>query len=237
MNNKTGAIITCCLLTSFLLSAEALAENAARDFQSELVTKTTFIAFDVETTGLSPKKDRVVELGLVKFKNGRIKEKRCWLINPDRPIPVYATKVHGITDEMVADKPRFEDICSDLMAFIGDDILIAHNARFDVNFVSAEIKRMKGTLPDNEVLDSLKLFRAWFPELDSHKLSIVAKHVGSRKGTFHRALDDSIFLKNIFKNAINKQVTPLIVYDLFELNGGSIMFKDIEIVPLVASLN
>ncbi len=188
------------------------------------ISEVTFIAFDVETTGLSPKKERVVELGAVKWRNGKIVDTRNWLINPGKKIPYYATKVHHITDDMVENEPVFGEVLPEFNEFIEGAILLAHNARFDVNFVCEEIARFQGDVPENRVLDSLKIFRAWYPELKSHSLGKVAGHVGISKGDFHRAEEDSAYLIAIFNKGLSSRgITTM--DELLKDSGKPLEFK------------
>ena len=185
-----------------LLTLAALAAPAA----DTPVEKLTIIAFDTETTGLSPTRGHIVELGAVKFKDGTIIGATNWLINPGEPIPAAATAVHHITDDMVKDKPRFAEIYPEFKAFVGDGVLMAHNAPFDVRFMREEIKRIPGEpLPENKVLDSLRLFRHWMPGLESYQLADLARHVGLEEGQFHRATDDARFTVQIFNKVLAKK--------------------------------
>lgn len=191
------------LVGGFLLSTHlCLAESAPPTDES--VAATLFAAFDTETTGLSPKKDRIVELGVVLYRDGEIIGKKQWLVNPGIPIPWYATRAHGIDDEMVKDAPIFADILEEFEVYIGDAVLIAHNARFDINFVNAEYQRLDRTKLSNAVLDSLKLFKTWFPGLDSYRLASVAEHTRVAGETYHRALADSVYVARIFDLGLEK---------------------------------
>jgi DNA polymerase-3 subunit alpha (Gram-positive type) len=165
---------------------------------NRMLSNVTFVAFDTETTGLNPKKDRIVEIGAVKYRNGEIIEEKNWLIHPQQSIPWWSTKVHGISNKMVKDAPTFEAIYPEFRAFIKGAVLMAHNARFDIAFVNEEVRRIKGEAPDNYVVDSLGLFRTWYPQLKSHALASVAEHTKVSGDDFHRALADSIYVARIF---------------------------------------
>lgn len=184
----------------------------------------TFVAFDTETTGLNPKKDRIVEIGAVKYRNGKIIEEKNWLINPGKSIPWWSTKVHGITNKMVKDAPSFAEAYPDFQKFIKGAVLIAHNARFDIAFVKEEVRRVKGKAPNNFVVDSLGLFRTWFPDLESHSLASVASHAKVSGDEFHRALADSIYVARIFNQhtaTLNPKVRLKTVY---AEAGGALAF-------------
>ena len=162
------------------------------------VARVTFVAFDTETTGLDAGYDRIVEIGAVKFKDGRILESKQWLINPGRRIPYWAEQVHGITTAMVRDAPEFPGVYPEFEDFVRGCVLLAHNARFDVGFLAGETRRNRLASPGLPVLDSLRLFRAWFPEAKSHSLEPLADHAGIEPGRFHRAADDSTYVVLLF---------------------------------------
>jgi len=153
------------------------------------LAETTFVAFDTETTGFSPAKERIIEIGAVKYRNGKIVASNHWLINPG--IPINNSFVHNITDEMVAGHPPFADTYKAFVRFVGDGVLLAHNASFDVRFMQAEIERNHLEPLPNPVLDSLALFRKWYPDAPSHKLGALAERLGVPTGSEHRAEDDS----------------------------------------------
>ncbi len=149
-----------------------------------------FVVFDIETTGLSARNDKITEIGAVKIKNGIIIDKFEQLINPGIPIPSNITSLTGITDDMVADMPKIEDVLPEFLNFIGNSILVAHNASFDVGFIREACNHMKINL-NNAVLDTLELSRALFPNLKSHKLNIIAKFLNVELINHHRAVDDA----------------------------------------------
>lgn len=189
-----------------------------------LVANATFVVFDCETTGLSPTKDRIVELGAVKFCNGKVIEEKSWLINPRQHIPPWVVKVHGIDDGMVKDAPTFKEIYPDFIKFIDDCVLMAHNARFDVSFVRAEIERNELALPRNMTIDSLYLFRKWFPESKSHKLKDVADTAHIKTATLHRGLADSMYVFLIFDKALVSKDPKIKLSDLYTDCGGPLQF-------------
>lgn len=149
-----------------------------------------FVVFDLETTGLSAKNDKITEIGAVKIINGKVVDKFSQLINPQIPIPALITKLTGITDEMVKDQPTIENVIMDFKSFIGESILVAHNASFDMGFIRENMKT-SGIHITNPVLDTLELSRAVYPGLKSHKLNLVAKHLKVELLNHHRAVDDS----------------------------------------------
>ncbi|MDP6629502.1 MAG: 3'-5' exonuclease [Kiritimatiellia bacterium] len=187
--------------------------------------QTTFVAFDVETTGLSAAKDRVIEIGAVKVRAGRIIGRQVWLINPGRPIPYATTRVHGLTDEDVAEAPSFRDVYSEFVAFVKGAILVAHNAGFDVRFMAHEAQRNDLPFPPEPVLDNLRLARKWWPELESHSLKPVAEHLKIESGRYHRALDDSGALAKVFTIGLRQMPADTTVSNLLEAAGSPLYIK------------
>lgn len=163
-----------------------------------------FTVFDTETTGLDENKERVVEIGGVRFDKMGIISRFNVLINPEKPMPPEVVKINGITDEMLADKPCFKDIVSDFEYFIGNSILIAHNAKFDVAFVNAELKRCGKGVLQNEVIDTLELSRTVFPGLQKYALQFLAKYFDINVQNAHRAEDDARVCMELFLKCVEK---------------------------------
>ena len=188
------------------------------------VSNVTFVVFDTETTGFSPTTDRIVEIGAVKFRNGVVVEEKSWLINPERDIPYWATKVHGITDAMVKEKPTFKEAYPAFQEFIQGSVLMAHNAKFDISFVKAEIERAGYDIPSNMVIDSLKLFRKWYPKSTSHTVESVARDAKVETDTLHRAEADSLYVFLIFDKGIKERNEKSKLGDIYEQCGGPMKF-------------
>jgi len=162
-----------------------------------------FIAFDLETTGIQPKTDAIVEIGAVHFNGTEPGEAFSTLINPGRPIPPEASAVNGITDDMVADQPVIETVLSNLADFCGDLPLVAHNAPFDYKFLLKAIEERKARAPQGIVLDSCALARVVFPGMINYKLGTLVSHFGFPNGTFHRAEEDSVYCGRLFAHIIH----------------------------------
>ena len=156
-----------------------------------------FVVFDIETTGLSPEKDMITEIGAIKIEDGEIVDQFSQLINPQRIIPEKIIKLTGITNEMVRDKPTIEEVLPEFEDFIEDAVLVAHNASFDAGFIRAQFAKMGKTL-NNPILDTLELSRSLYPHLKSHKLNVVAKHLNVNLINHHRAVDDAKATSEIF---------------------------------------
>lgn len=162
----------------------------------------TYIVFDIETTGLSSINDMITEIGAVKIVNNEIVDRYNQLVNPQRPIPEFITKLTGITDEMVKDMPIIDEVILEFNKFIKDDVLVAHNAPFDIGFIRQNMKKLNLEL-QNPVLDTLELARSVFPDLKNHKLNTVAKHLSVNLDNHHRAVDDADATAEIFLKIID----------------------------------
>lgn len=165
--------------------------------------KEEFIAFDVETTGLSALNDEIIEIGAVRFKNGYITERFSTLINPKIPIPIEATKVNHITNEMVKNAPTSNEIILKFVEFFGDalqssgTIIIAHNANFDMGFLTEFLKKNYRENTSIRYADTLKLSRKTLSGLVDYKLNTVANHFEIHNLNAHRAVSDAETCGNV----------------------------------------
>lgn len=150
------------------------------------------VVFDVETTGFMPKEgDRIIEIAAVKVKNGKTVATWESLVNPERNIPPEATRVNNITDDMVSDAPKAEDVLPQMIEFIGGATLVGHNIKFDLEFLCYQLslagRKLNGMTP---TLDTLKMAKALLPQLSSYRLENVAQYFGAKIDETHRALAD-----------------------------------------------
>lgn len=148
-----------------------------------------FVAIDIETTGLSPSNDRIIEIAAVRFDGGKKVEEFKSLINPGVPVPYKITRLTGITDEMVSNAPGIKQVYIQFLDFVGDSKIVAHHARFDLGFLHNYGKRF-GYALENEVVDTLRLSRKKLPNLENHKLQTLIRHFGIRVRSKHRAYSD-----------------------------------------------
>lgn len=155
------------------------------------------IYYDTETTGVSPEKDCIIELAAY---DGVHERSFCSFIKPTIPIPAEATQIHGITNEMVADAPPFEQVARDFLAFCSDGgVLIAHNNdAFDLPFLGASFRRHQMEFPSFETIDSLKWARKYRPDLPRHSLQYLRQIYALEERTAHRALSDVLVLRDLF---------------------------------------
>ena len=162
----------------------------------------TFIVFDIETTGLSFKHDKITEIGAVKICNNEFIDRFSALINPEIKIPTKIVELTGITDEMVRDKPTIEGVLPEFIEFIGDAPLVAHNASFDVSFIKENCNKLKLEF-NNTIVDTLSLSRILVPKLKRYKLNVLAKHFNIKLENHHRAVDDAVATGELFINLVS----------------------------------
>jgi len=188
------------------------------------------IIFDVETTGLSFKKDRLTEIGAVKLKNMQVVDSFNTMVNPGRPIPQKIVELTGITDEMVANAPDEKEAVEKFMEFCGDNpVLAAHNANFDTSFINETCKRCGIDFKYNW-LDTLILCQCMLPEMGRHKLNLVAKQLKLGKFDHHRASDDALMLAKIYIELVGRIMKDKKLDKLEELNykAGEIDVKKLK---------
>ena len=173
-------------------------------------TNTTFVAFDLETTGFSSQSDRIIEIAAVKFQNDKALSGTNWLVNPGISIPQNVIRIHGITDSMVTNQPAFKDVLPEFKAFIGNSVLLSYNAPFDVRFLKAETDRNNLPAITNRVIDVLPLARKWFPDAPSHDLQTLAGYLGIKPDASHRAHADSQTLMEVFMMGQKKAPTEIL---------------------------
>lgn len=163
-----------------------------------------FIAFDLETTGTLPTVDRICEIGAVRFINGEVDAYFSTLVDPQMSIPEAASRVNKITDEMVADKPTIDKLLSPFAEFCGDDIIVAHNAIFDYQFLTAAIKKHEGKAPTGDIIDTYPMAKKVFPGLPNYKLGTLVQHLKIPASQFHRAEEDATYCGKLFINMIER---------------------------------
>ena len=157
-----------------------------------------FVAFDLETTGLSAQNDVITEIGAVIYQNGEILDRFQSFVNPHRPLSQKIIDLTGITDEMLADAPDESDIIPEFLKFCGDLPLAAHNADFDVGFILAACRRL-GIDYDPTYVDTLILAQNLLPDLKNHKLNIVADALSLPEFNHHRAVDDGVTVAHMLR--------------------------------------
>lgn len=169
--------------------------DQGQDFSS------TYVVFDLETTGFSPVEDRIIEIGAIKIKDGQQVDEFSSFVNPEIPIPFRIEQLTKINDSMVINAPKIEDVLKDFFEFCGDAVLVAHNAGFDMSFIKENEKKIL-IKSVHTSLDTLGIARFLFPRNAKHTLDAVAKTMHIPLDNYHRAIDDAKATANIFLKMI-----------------------------------
>ncbi len=162
-----------------------------------------YVVFDIETTGFSPLKNKIIEIGAVKVEKGLITDRFSTFINPGVPIPFRIEQLTGINDNMVLGSPNMEQVLPEFLEFCKDAVLVAHNASFDMSFILHNAKEL-GYEFDPTYLDTVGLARYLLPKLNRYKLDTVAKELGISLENHHRAVDDAEATAGIFQKLLNQ---------------------------------
>ncbi len=178
-----------------------------------------FVCFDFETTGLSARKNKIIEIGAVLVKNGEIKDTFSTFVNPHESIPAKIKELTGIEDSMVADAPCEEEAIRNFLAFCGDRVLVAHNADFDMSFLTAACERLHIDKTFTS-LDTLVLSRTILKDIENCKLDTVAKYLRLPEFNHHRAVDDANILAKIFIQLLSRLKTDYKFDNISQINAG-----------------
>lgn len=184
-------------------------ELVENDFDRRNFAETEFVVFDLETTGAKAPPCRVTEIGAYRVKNGKITEEFQTLVNPETPIPPFITSLTGISNQMVKTAPKFREIARDFLDFIGDSVLVAHNAHFDMRFLNYEIGRIhENYRVANPSLCTVRLSRRLNQNtVENHRLKTLAEHYRVALLRHHRASDDAHATAHIFINLLEQLQT------------------------------
>ncbi len=164
---------------------------------------TTYCVLDLETTGFSAVTEKITEVGIMKVKNGEVIDEFSCFVNPEKPIPQRVVEVTNITDDMVKDAETIDKVFPKILEFLGDSVVVAHNAKFDVGFLKQNAKVL-GYDFDYTVLDTLALAKDVFPEMKKYKLGKIADALGIVVEVAHRALDDVDTTVKVFNVMLEK---------------------------------
>ena len=164
---------------------------------------TTYCVLDLETTGFSAVTEKITEVGIMKVKNGEVIDEFSCFVNPEKPIPQRVVEVTNITDDMVKDAETIDKVFPKILEFLGDSVVVAHNAKFDVGFLKQNAKVL-GYNFDYTVLDTLALAKDVFPEMKKYKLGKIADALGIKVEVAHRALDDVDTTVKVFNVMLEK---------------------------------
>ncbi len=176
-----------------------------------------YVVFDIETTGFSAEADRIIEIGAVKVVNGEITDKYSTFVNPKIPIPFRIEQLTHINDNMVLNERPIEEVLPEFLDFVGDCVLVAHNAEFDTSFIKNKAAK-QGRNVTNTIMDTVTLSRALIPNLNRYTLDVVAKALNVRLESHHRAVDDAGCTAEIFVKLL-KMLKERGINQLKEVNG------------------
>ena len=194
-----------------------------------------FVVFDIETLGLNSHTNEIIEIGAVKIKGGRVTDRYSQLINPGRPIPYHISEITSITDDQVADKPKIDQVIGEFVKFVGDAVLVAHNAPFDMGFIKRDVKKYLNIDYKCSVIDTLQMARDLFPDLKRFGLGDLNKALGLSLEKHHRAVDDSQATANMFIIFLDKYKEKGIEYvkdinTAFEVNVKKQALKNVMVL-------
>ncbi len=179
----------------------------------ELLESLNFVVFDLETTGGNHKSDKIIEIGLVKIENLKITQEKNYLINPEIKIPEFIQKLTNIKQDDVKDSPLIESVIDDVLTFMGDSILVAHNTSFDVPFFNSVLRRLERPELENKSICTNLMTKYLIPNLLNSNLNYMSKIFNIKHSKAHRALDDAKataeLLLNYLKIFIDKDVQKI----------------------------
>ncbi|BBF44789.1 DNA polymerase III polC-type [Lachnospiraceae bacterium KM106-2] len=158
----------------------------------------SFVAVDLETTGLSPEANEIIEIGAVRVRNGKVVARMSQLINPNVPLTDKVRELTGIQDEMLITQPVWSEVVDEVEEFLGDDILLGHNIKFDYSFLKQNFYKVKKKF-EHDTLDTLYLSRMLLSELPSKSLGNLCNHYGIVNECAHRAVSDAIATMELYQ--------------------------------------
>ncbi|ABX40534.1 3'-5' exonuclease [Lachnoclostridium phytofermentans] len=157
-----------------------------------------FLAIDIESTGLSPEKDRIIEIAAIRYIDGKPKERFEKLINPGCPLPERITELTGITEDMLAGAMTEREVIKEFLTFAGEDVLLGHNVSVDFSFIKTAADRLKIGY-ERQGIDTLYLSRTLKSDLEKKNLESMCEHYGIIRECSHRALEDAIAAATLYQ--------------------------------------
>lgn len=176
---------------------------------SDLYKLKNYVVLDVETTGLSHDKEKIIEIAIVKVNDGVVVDKYASLVNPGKRISARITKLTGLADADLADAPQFSEIAQQVVDFIGNAVILAHNAPFDMAFLCNELIEC-GIAPAFVYIDTVQVARKAYPDLKNHKLETLIAEFSLTDVQTHRALDDALCTFKLFGMVCEQYGSPLV---------------------------
>lgn len=192
----------------------------------------SFVAFDTETSGAYPIGNEIVEVGLVKWEGGREVGSFNQLIRPRKSMEQEVIDIHGITNEMLKDAPIMSEVISSVIQFIGESIVIAHHAPFDLGFLSWDLERFGYALPKTPALCTSLLSRKLIKGSDNHKLQTLIKFLKLESGPAHRAESDARACLQVALHCFNLLSPETNFQDLLKIQEKDLSWKNYSIKAL-----
>ena len=194
----------------------------------------SFVAFDIETTGFLVGMDQITEIAAVRFEQGQPVSNYTTLINPKRDIPIKVQQITGITHEMVKDQPTIDQILDDFAEFCGKDMLVAHNAPFDFEFLTSDIKKFESRAPRGLVFDSCGMARNIFPGLLNYKLGTLVNYLNiPSSDDLHRAKEDASCCGHLMVHickTLQKSQSGQVSLEVFKQASNSAPLQFVQII-------
>jgi DNA polymerase-3 subunit alpha (Gram-positive type) len=188
--------------------SDDIVELVCDRFEARNLAETEFVVFDLETTGAKSPPCRITEVGAYRVKGGEIIGEFHSLVNPETTIPPFITSLTGISDAMVREAPKFHEIVHHFLEFIGDAVLVAHNAPFDMGFLNDEIGRIyENYRVANPCLCTVQLSRRLLPNIENHRLKTLAEYYSVSLINHHRAGDDARATAQIFVKLLAEMIS------------------------------
>jgi len=172
----------------------------------------SFVCIDIETTGLSPRYDDIIEVSGIRVQNGKAVDTFSETINIERPLPPFITALTGITDKELSKSNSAENVLTRFCSFVDGDILLGHNVNFDINFLYDKCLEKTGILFENDFIDTLKIGKRLLPHLKHHKLDDLADYYDIPPRTLHRALGDCEMTVNCYFKMLDDIQNELTFY-------------------------
>lgn len=168
-------------------------QEKEKTFESsaELLKSLRFCVIDLETTGGNPETEKIIEIGMIKIENRKIAEERSFLVNPQKDIPDFVQKLTGIRKADVEHSPKIEEVIDEILEFIGDAILVAHNTSFDIPFLNGVLKKLQRPTLDNKVICTNIMTKYMIPDIMSSNLNYMSQIFNIHHSQAHRAIEDA----------------------------------------------
>ena len=173
-------------------------KNESTFFENDEKFVNDYVVLDLETTGLSPNKNEIIEIAAIKVKNDKVLEVYNKLIKPDNGISEFITSITDISKEMIENAPNIKDVIKEFNDFINDEIIIGYNICFDLNFISDKSIKHLGKDINNKYIDVMKLVKTVFPQIKHYKQTDIASLFNIDTNSAHRALKDCEMCKSIY---------------------------------------